>query len=146
MPQLPNSLVEKIRKVIKDYPTDMLMRLPIKILKKSLPTLDRFGENTQTSFVEYEILGLQKQFNENSDITKEENIGKIDVSDGYFLFNFDDLENIGLMVNDVILIDVTDFCLANDTKYQITSIHPIGQLVDKFTMVKVLVKKVIQNI
>lgn len=145
MPQLSNLLIQKIRNVIKEYPTDMLMRLPITI-QKVLPSLNRFGESTNFELVEYELLGLQKEFNQASDITKEENIGKIDVADGYFLFNFDDFERAGLIVNNLVLVDVTDFCIANAIKYQITSIHLLGQLVDKFTMVKILVKKIIQNI
>jgi hypothetical protein len=145
MPQLSDLLVQKIRNVIKQYPTDMLMRLPIRI-QKVQKTLNRFGENDNFELVEYELLGLQKEFNQSSDIVKEENIGKIDIADGYFLFNFDDLEEAGLIVNNLMLIDVTDFCVANGIKYQITSIHLVGQLVNKFTMVKILVKKIIQNI
>lgn len=138
MPQLPSSVVSAIRQAIKEYPTDMLMRLPITYqLHSQAPS--RWGESQVEEYIAYALLGLYVQAK--GDKAEKENVGGYEDAEGYFLFNFDDLNVAGLIQNGLPIFNANlDQVIANSKTYEVLGVHPLGQLVDTYTMVKVIVK------
>lgn len=136
MPQLPNSVINSVRKAIKDYPTDMLMRLPITYqLHNQNPVI--WGESEASGYIDYSLLGLYVQ-GKNKESEKE-NVGGYEDAEGYFLFNFEDLEVANLVVGGLPIFNPNlDKIVANSKTYEVLAVHPLGLFVDKFTMVKVI--------
>jgi hypothetical protein len=87
------------------------------------------------------------QENNTSDMVIQKNIGTYDESDGYFLFNFDDLDALGLIANGQPVFNASiDTIICDGLEYEVMGVHPLGQFVDTFTMVKVVTKKRLQSL
>ena len=107
----------------------------------------RFGNSGATAFTSYELKGLYVESKNQTDIALKRSIGTVDLNDGYFILNFEDLESLGLVQDGLPTIDPTkDFIEANGLRYEILQAVPVAQLVDRITVVKVIVKKIPNNV
>lgn len=142
---LSPQVVSKFRDVIKQT-TDTFLQKDI-VYKAKSKTVNRFGEDENTLYTDYNLKSMYVQENNTSDMVIQKNIGTYDESDGYFLFNFDDLNALNLIANGQPTFNANiDTIICDGLEYEVMGVHPLGQFVDTFTMVKVVTKKRIQSL
>jgi hypothetical protein len=143
MPSLldPNTILQ-FRNAIKDV-TDTFLQLPI-VYRKAGGMPDRWGEKDSQQFINTNLLSMYVESDNQTSTVTTTAKGAYDVNDGYFLFNFDDLDALGLIQNGLPTFQpATDYIIANSETYEVLGAPPLGQLADRFTLVKVIVKKIV---
>lgn len=142
---LDTNTVLQFRNAIKDV-TDTFLQLPI-VYRKASGMPDRWGEKDSQQFIDTNLLSLYVESDNQTNTATTTSKGAYDVNDGYFLFNFDDLDTLGLIQNGLPTFQpATDYIIANSETYEVLGAPPLGQLIDRFTLVKVIVKKIVNGV
>lgn len=144
---LSQNTIAKIRGAVKKTTDTFLQKDAVYRLKTQ--TVQRWGEGEgeATAYAVYNLKALYVESDNDSDIIMQKQIGNYNEAFGYFLFNFDDLDAIGLVQNgQPVMNPNTDLITCDSVEYEVLGVHPLGQLVDRFTVVKVIVKKTIRDI
>src|SRR5574343_1002531 len=105
--------------------TDKLFRQTI-VIRKRLDTYNSFGEaigTDDTVFQDFTLLGLFIPKKQKFESTKS---GEADWADAYCQFNTINLEEIGLLVNNVIQITEDALLVFNNQIYEIVGIIPVA--------------------
>lgn len=148
MPLFPQALKERFRKIIKDYPTDFFLRKEVIYRKKDNNVLpNRYGNKEINQYTDFNVFTLQVTDKEKSNVSKDNDTGAFDDTKSYFLFNLDDLELVGLFVdNKPNMTPNLDYIIKDSTTYEVIGVQSLGQLVDKDVLVKVWVRQLVNDL
>lgn len=138
----------EIRTVIDDV-IDTFMQLPI-VYKQEINTLDRFNEDRddKRTFQDHALTALVVWEKESADaqvtLTRE---GAVDLSDGYVMFGYDYLLEKNLIDADgnQVFKPELDRIVIREIEYEIIGANQIGQWKDTDCLVKVHIKKQLQD-
>lgn len=145
---LTQGLANKIRGIIKKYATDAFLQRPVVYRKKNnFVVPSRYGNAEVQDFTDYNVLSLEVADKDKSNVSKDNDIGAFDDTRSYFLFNVDDLEEIGLFVdNKPNMTANLDYIISNGVTFEITGVEALGQLLDKDVVVKVWVRQLVKKV
>lgn len=122
----------------------MLCRMPI-VYKRKVEMVSRWGEAEGGDFEDFPLLGLYVESKNQTDSVKELKNGSYDEGDGYVVFGFDALNTANLIVNGLPALNPnTDYLEFQGKRYEVIGVHPLGQLVNTYTVVKVTVRKIME--
>lgn len=139
---LSDTDILEIRDAIKQT-TDTFLRLPI-IYHLREKNFDRLNPDLALSKTDFELSALQV-YDKTSDtaLVDKKTQGKIDLSEGYLLFNFEDLDTAGLIDSEGRFKGkaTQDEFTAQGTLFEISGADALGQLDEKFSLLKLWFKR-----
>ncbi len=120
---------------------DTFFTLPVTYYKAvNMP--NRFGEMEANTFEEFELLAFYKESNNQTDTVDTSENGSFDDGDGYFLISFLKMQEAGLIVDGLPNLNPsTDYIRANNKEYEVMAVPPLGLFIERFEVVKIIVKK-----
>ena len=119
---------------------DTFFTLPITLIRITEKKPDRWNTGTHAA-VRYELNALYEQSSNQTDVAQVGATGVYDDSDGLFSLSFKALDAAGLVANGLPAINpATDTIEAQGKVYDILGVHPDGFLVERYELVKLIVK------
>lgn len=142
---ISDAIFQQIRNITNDV-QDTFEQKPA-IYKKDKEVLSRWNRDIKASRqyddIEINILAVWENKSETESTNTTDRKGSMDLTKGYFIMKFDDAESKGIIDNlqNFLVKTPQDLVEIDDILYELEGVNLLGQLKDKYTVVKFHIRK-----